>query len=74
MFLDQVQLHVAAGHGGAGAMSFRREKFAPEGGPDGGDGGKGGSSKKSGGKTREGKNVTAGMKKVGKTTKKAHKK
>ena len=38
------------------------------------DGGKGGSSKKSGGKTREGKNVTAGMKKVGKTTKKAHKK
>jgi GTP-binding protein len=43
MFLDQVQLHVAAGHGGSGAMSFRREKFAPEGGPDGGDGGKGGS-------------------------------
>ena len=43
MFLDHVQLRVAAGHGGAGAMSFRREKFAPEGGPDGGDGGKGGS-------------------------------
>ena len=43
MFLDYVQLHVAAGHGGSGAMSFRREKFAPEGGPDGGDGGKGGS-------------------------------
>jgi GTP-binding protein len=43
MFLDQVQLRVAAGHGGSGAMSFRREKFAPEGGPDGGDGGKGGS-------------------------------
>ena len=43
MFLDHVQLHVAAGHGGSGAMSFRREKFAPEGGPDGGDGGKGGS-------------------------------
>jgi len=43
MFLDHVQLRVTAGHGGAGAMSFRREKFAPEGGPDGGDGGKGGS-------------------------------
>ncbi|WP_243384813.1 GTPase ObgE [Geothrix alkalitolerans] len=43
MFLDHVQLRVVAGHGGSGAMSFRREKFAPEGGPDGGDGGKGGS-------------------------------
>jgi GTPase len=43
MFLDHLQLHVVAGHGGSGAMSFRREKFAPEGGPDGGDGGKGGS-------------------------------
>ena len=43
MFLDHVQPRVAAGHGGSGAMSFRREKFAPEGGPDGGDGGKGGS-------------------------------
>lgn len=43
MFLDHVQLRVTAGHGGSGAMSFRREKFAPEGGPDGGDGGKGGS-------------------------------
>ena len=43
MFLDQVTLHVQAGHGGAGAVSFRREKFAERGGPDGGDGGLGGS-------------------------------
>ena len=43
MFLDHIQLRIAAGHGGPGAMSFRREKFAAEGGPDGGDGGKGGS-------------------------------
>ncbi|MBI4912628.1 MAG: GTPase ObgE [Acidobacteria bacterium] len=43
MFLDQVTLHLQAGHGGAGAVSFRREKFAERGGPDGGDGGAGGS-------------------------------
>ena len=43
MFLDHVQLEVLAGHGGAGATSFRREKFAEHGGPDGGDGGEGGS-------------------------------
>ncbi|BDU75202.1 GTPase ObgE [Mesoterricola sediminis] len=43
MFLDHLTLHLEAGHGGAGACSFRREKFAERGGPDGGDGGVGGS-------------------------------
>ena len=41
-FVDQAQLHVKAGNGGAGAVSFRREAHVPEGGPDGGNGGKGG--------------------------------
>jgi GTP-binding protein len=43
MFLDHLTLHLEAGHGGAGATSFRHEKFAEKGGPDGGDGGQGGS-------------------------------
>jgi GTP-binding protein len=42
MFIDRVRIHAKAGDGGSGSASFRREKFIPKGGPDGGDGGDGG--------------------------------
>jgi GTP-binding protein len=41
-FIDEVKIYIRAGHGGAGYVHFRREKFIEKGGPDGGDGGKGG--------------------------------
>ena len=43
MFVDEAEIHVKAGDGGNGCVSFRRENIIPKGGPDGGDGGNGGS-------------------------------
>src|SRR6059036_3799045 len=42
MFIDRAKIFIKAGDGGAGALSFRREKYVPRGGPDGGSGGRGG--------------------------------
>ena len=42
MFVDEVEIHIKAGKGGDGVVSFRHEKYIPNGGPDGGDGGRGG--------------------------------
>ena len=42
-FIDEAKIYIAAGDGGNGMASFRREKYEPEGGPNGGDGGRGGS-------------------------------
>ena len=43
MFVDRAEISIVSGKGGNGAVTFRREPFVPEGGPDGGDGGNGGS-------------------------------
>ena len=42
LFVDKAQIFIKSGKGGNGAVSFRREPFVPQGGPDGGNGGKGG--------------------------------
>ena len=43
MFLDEARIQISGGNGGRGCVSWRREKYIPKGGPDGGNGGKGGS-------------------------------
>ena len=42
MFIDEVKVYAAAGHGGKGCVAFQREKYRPKGGPSGGNGGRGG--------------------------------
>src|SRR6185369_7753484 len=42
MFIDEIQVHARAGHGGKGSVAFTREKYRPKGGPSGGNGGHGG--------------------------------
>ena len=42
MFIDYARIKIKSGNGGDGTISFRREKYVPKGGPDGGDGGRGG--------------------------------
>src|SRR5215471_5887248 len=42
MFIDEIKIYARAGHGGKGVVAFRREKYRPKGGPDGGNGGRGG--------------------------------